>query len=243
MELDVRGRFSGNLDQLPEYQNVAVSVDRLLSLQASLSYEDVQSSLGAVDGERGRRWSVSVEGDRVNGATFARLSATFDAGRPNGIAHSSFWLRSAAGLSPQPADEPFANFYFGAFGNNYVDRGTEKRYRDVGSFPGLALNELGGRNFVKALIEWALPPLRFERVGTPGAYLTWCRPAVFVGGLATNLDSADRRRTAVSAGAQADFRFTVVSTLDLTLSAGVAVAAANGQAPRPEAMLSLKILR
>ena len=64
--------------------------------------------------------------------------------------HSSIWLRSAAGLSPGDLDDPFANFYFGAFGNNWVDHRDEKRYRDVYSFPGASLNEIAGRNFVKS---------------------------------------------------------------------------------------------
>jgi hypothetical protein len=68
------------------------------------------------------------------------------------------------------------------------------------------------------------------------------RPAIFTGGLATNLDRGDRRMAA-NAGAQVDFRFTVLSTLDLTLSAGVAVAAATGRPPGGEAMVSLKVLR
>jgi hypothetical protein len=29
------------------------------------------------------------------------------------------------------ADDPYANFYFGGFGNNYVDRGKAKRYRST----------------------------------------------------------------------------------------------------------------
>ena len=71
------------------------------------------------------------------------------------------------------------------------------------SFPGAELNEIGGRNFVKSTIEWNLPPWRFRRAGTPGFYATWMRPAVFVDGLATNLDAPScaarrhrRRRTA-----------------------------------------------
>ena len=62
-----------------------------------------------------------------------------------------------------------------------------------------------------------LPPWRFRRVGIPGFYATWARPAVFVTALATNLDAAggaarrhQRRRTdrfpvrrAVGAGSDA----------------------------------------
>ena len=44
-------------------------------------------------------------------------------------------------------------------------------------------------------------------------------------------------------GAQLDFRFGLLSTLELTVSAGAAVAFEDGYAPRREAMLSVKILK
>ena len=40
------------------------------------------------------------------------------------FAHSSIWLRSAAGIGTGNRDNPVANFYFGGFGNNYVDSGN-----------------------------------------------------------------------------------------------------------------------
>ena len=61
--------------------------------------------------------------------------------------------------------------------------------------------------------------------------------------LATNLDDSGLRRTLGSFGGQLDLRFTLLSRLDMTLSAGYAVAVEQGRAPRDEAMLSLKVLR
>jgi hypothetical protein len=169
--------------------------------------------------------------------------ATFDRGLALPIAHSSLWFRHAAGFSPGDRTDPFASFYFGGFGNNYVDRLDEKRYRADTSFPGLAINEMAGRNFLKSTIEWTLPPWRFRRAGTPGFYATWARPAVFVSDLATDLDASSGRRHAVNAGAQVDFRLAALSTLDLTLSVGGAIVVERAYRPRHEAMLSLKILR
>jgi hypothetical protein len=124
-----------------------------------------------------------------------------------------------------------------------VDRGDEKRYRHVESFPGAELNEIPGRNFARAMLEWNLPPWRFRRMGTPGLHATWLRPALFVTGLTTDMESARFRRTAMSTGGQVDVRFTVLSNLDMTLSVGGAVALEDGVAPRREAMVSLKVLR
>jgi hypothetical protein len=152
-------------------------------------------------------------------------------------------VRTAAGFSPRDRTEPFANFFFGRFGNNYVDRGDEKRYRSVESFPGAELNEISGRNFAKATLEWNLPPWRFRRLGTPGLHATWLRPAVFATGLTTDVDDEEFRHTAIALGGQIDVRFTVLSNLDMTLSAGGAVALEQGLRPRREIMVSLKVLR
>ena len=243
LELDLSGRVAGNLDRLPEYQNVAVDVGTLVTLKAALGYTFVRNSLGYVDEETGRKWSVELRTDVVNGEAFPKLHGTFDRGVALRAGHSSLWLRTAAGYSPRDRSQPFANFFFGGFGNNYVDHRDEKRYRHVESFPGVELNAIPGRNFAKGTVEWNLPPWRFARAGTPGLHATWLRPAVFVTGLATNLDDTGFRRSAISTGAQFDVRFTVLSNLDMTLSAGAAIAFEHDQPARRQAMLSLKVLR
>ncbi len=242
LDLDVGVDAAGNLDRLPDYQNVAVDIARLYTLDARLTYADVRNSLGSVDDETGRRWSFVVDANYSDGAPVSRFYGTFDRGWALPAAHSSLWLRGAAGLSPRSRDEPLANFYFGGFGNNYVDHGNEKRYREYYSFPGAALNAVPGRNFVKGLIEWNLPPIRLQHAGTPGFYATWLRPAVFVGGLVTNLDAPDARTEIADVGGQLDIRLSALSALDLTLSIGGAAAFDDGRVRR-EAMISLKILR
>lgn len=243
LTLNVKGQLSGNLDQLPEFQNVAVDVTRLATLTADLSYSNVRSSLGSVDDEAGTRWSVVARGDRVNGGSFARVRGTYDLGVPLPMGHSSVWLRGAAGLSPQDASEPFANFYFGGFGNNYVDYRDVKRYREYSAFPGAELNEIGGRNFVKGTAELNLPPLRFSRLGTPGFYASWIRPALFASALATNLDDSALQRKATSVGAQLDLKLTAMSSVDLTVAFGAGVTFEQGRAARREIMASLTLLR
>ena len=244
LDLDIDATYSGNLDRLPEYQNIAIDVRRLATVEARLHYTDVRNSLGSVDEETGRKWSVVGKGDAVHGVLVPKVYGTFDRGWALPAGHSSLWIRGSAGMSPRPTTEPFANFYFGGFGNNWVDHQDEKRYRDYYAFPGAEINEIPGRNFVKSTVEWNLPPLRFRRAGTPGFYAAWMRPAVFAGGLATNLDaSGAARERAADVGAQLDFRFGVLSALDMTISVGAATAFRSATGPRHEAMLSLKILR
>ena len=243
LDLTVGGSYSGNLDALPAYQNVPVKVTKLAALDARLSYSNTTGSMGRVDDEKGQKATVYAELDRVDGKMVFGTYGTFDMGFALPIPHSSVWSRSAAGVSPNDVNNLFANFYFGGFGNNWVDRRPEKRYREFYSFPGLKLNEVGGRNFVKSAIEWNLPPWRFSNIGKPGFYLTWMRPAVFVGGVATNLDAPEIRRAVTDVGAQLDFRFTVLSNLDMTLSVGGAAAFERGHPPRRELMISLRVLR
>jgi hypothetical protein len=243
LELELDGSYSGNLDRLPESQNVVVDVRRLGSAEARLHFTNVRNSLGYVDDETGTKWSAVAHADAVQGEVVTRWLGTLDHGWALAAGHSSLWLRGAAGFSPQRRDDPFANFYFGGFGNNWVDARDEKRYREYYSFPGFSIDEVPGRNFVKTIAEWNLPPLRFTHAGTPGFYATWVRPAVFVGGLITNFDDSSVQRRALDAGGQLDVRFSVLSALDMTVSAGAAVAFPANGPRRGEAMLSLKILR
>jgi hypothetical protein len=243
LDLEVDASLAGNLDQLPEFQNVAVSVDRLLEIDARLEYSYVRRSLGAVDDETGTLWTAVTQASRVDSRLFTRFRGTYDRGFALPIGHSSIWFRQAAGFSPHDREQPFANFFFGGFGNNYVDHLNDKRYRETYSLPGAELNEIGGRNFVKSTIELNLPPLRFQNLGTPGFYAPWLRPAMFVSGLATNLDDRPSQRRILSAGGQIDLNISVLSALELTLSVGAGVAVEDAQPLRRELMFSLKVFR
>jgi len=243
LNLDVDVTYYGDLEQLPDFQGIPTNFDSTLATRARLGYRNTRHSLGHVDEEKGNAWEVTFAGDRAGGKSFPKFLGSLDQGFALPIKHSSIWLRGAAGLSPEDPDEPFANFYFGGFRNNWVDHREEKRYRSWYSFPGLEINEIGGRNFAKGTLEWNVPPVRFRGVGKPGFYLSWARPAVFASLLATNLDDDSRRRTLVNAGSQVDLRFTILSRLDMTVSGGYAVAFEDGFAPRREWMASLRVLR
>jgi hypothetical protein len=92
------------------------------------------------------------------------------------------------------------------------------------------------------MLEWSFPPVRFERVGTPGFYLSWARPALFATSLVTNLDRSEIRQDAGSIGIQVDFRFTILSRMDMTLSFGYATGLYGESESSDELMVSLKVL-
>ncbi len=116
-----------------------------------------------------------------------------------------------------------------------------QRYREYYSFPGAKLNEIGGKTYAKGMVEWCLPPLRFQHLGTTQCFATWVRPGLFVAALATDFDNADFRREVYDVGAQMDFRIIVLSTMNLTVSLGYAMAFEDGRKPVDEIMISLKI--
>jgi hypothetical protein len=243
LDLTLNASHFTGMDALPRYQDIPATFDTLSSLYADLEYSHVKRSLGAVDDEKGFTWRLGTALNYVDSETIPKVLAGFDFGFALPWKHSSIWLRNAAGgASGEPNDE-FANFFFGGFGNNYVDRAEVKRYRDFYSMPGFELNTVPGRNFYRAMLEWNLPPIRFTRVGTPGFYMSWARPALFVSALSTNLDDSTIRQDVQSAGLQVDFRFTILSRMDMTLSFGYAKGFGNDIIPDDEEfMLSLKIL-
>jgi hypothetical protein len=243
LEFSTELNHYANIDALPRYQNVPASTDKLTSLYARLGFSHIRSSLGHVDDEKGIKWSIVASANRVDGDVIPKLGGNFDFGFALPLKNSSIWFRNAVGVAFGAADDEFANFFFGGFGNNYVDHQEVKRYREFYAMPGFELNSVYGRNFHRALLEWNLPPIRFSRAGTSKFYSSWARPAIFASSLTTNLDDSALRQEVTSIGAQLDFRFKVKSRYPLTLSFGYAKGFGNDTIPDDEEfMLSLRIL-
>jgi hypothetical protein len=108
---------------------------RLVQGQVGLHYTDVRRSIGAVDDEKGISWSLDAKGSQAQGTDSAA------------VGHVEPWLsRSFAALVDLAAyrrrgangdrSNSLANFYFGGFGNNYVDDGPIQRYREYNTLPG-----------------------------------------------------------------------------------------------------------
>ena len=275
LSMTVDGAYYGGLDTLPYYQNVASPADRLATAFVKFDFENLRASLGGVTAEKGQSAKLYLSetytpGSACNpalapggvcdvetappGGLYPQILATYDVGFQLPLAHSSIWLRNAAGAGIGDPLNPYAQFFFGAFGNNWVDNGVISRYREFYAFPGLAINEVGGRTFAKSILEWNLPPIRFLRFGTPGFYGSWIRTSLFLGGLFTNFDhrydtiGTPKEQVKIAqaigdAGVQMDLRFTWLARLDMTLSVGYAAAFESGVATRHEAMISLKVMQ
>ena len=242
LDLSIAAAYFTGLDTLPLNQNVPSEFSEIVSGQIELDYTDTRRSQGSVDHEKGYRWDVAANVDQAGGDTVSRLRGGLDFGFALPLGNASVWLYNAAGVAGGNRDNSLASFYFGGFGNNYVDDGEVKRYREYDSFPGFEIDELAGRSFGKSVLELNLPPVRFEEVGSPGFFLGWARPALFVGALAAKPADGSERRTVYDAGAQVDLTFTVLNRLNMTLSFGYAAGFEDGRKLDEEWMLSLKIL-
>jgi hypothetical protein len=242
LDLDWSVAGYAGLDRVPDYQNVSAPYDKFLTGRIALSYSRLERTLGAVDDEKGIRWKLASQGNAVNSNFYPRFYGAMDVGFLTPLRNSPVWIRSSAGKSIGDRKQPFANFYFGGFGNNYVDRLDVSRYREYYSFPGVELNEIGATDFVKSMVEWNLPPLRFRRLGTTWLYCNWMRLSMFSGVIGGNLASSADRQGVGNAGMQLDFRVAISSYLNTTFSVGGAVAKDRHGRTSQELMISLKLL-
>jgi hypothetical protein len=237
-----RVAYYGDLDSLPGFQNVPSPSDKLFTADIGLVSKNARASIAHVDDEKGINWSINAHLYSAAGDTIPALYGQWDAGFQLPIRHSSIWWRNGAGVSFGDRENPLANAYFGGYGNNYVDDGDAKRYRDLFRMPGFEIDALQGKSFAKSMLEWNLPPLRFESAGTPGFYASWLRPAVFATALVTDPGNGDFRQEAYNAGIQLDLQLQVMHRLPMMLSVGYARGFEGNGAGKDEWMVSFKVL-
>jgi len=245
MDFVAKVAYYGDLVTLPGFQNVLSPTRNLVTAEAGFISVDTRASPGAVDAETGHIWSIKAHTYEAAGDFIPRLTGTFDVGFPLPLDHSSIWLRSGVSVSAGARANPLANFYLGGFGNNYVDseaNGSAQRYRELLSMPGYELDALQSKSLLKSMLEWCVPPLRFEALGSPGFYLSWARPELFVSALATDFNNATYRHEAYDVGAQLDFQLHVMHRMPMMLSAGIARGFGGGGLATTEFMLSLQVL-
>lgn len=231
----------GDMDRLPDYQNVVATSSSLFTSQLGLKYSYLDKSQGAVDDEKGTEWSVFSRLNYAASKGSPLIWANYSRGVLLPLRNSSVWFRASAGKAFGNNANPFANFYFGAFGNNYVDHRSIDHYREFYSFPGVALNEIGATSFGKVTGEWNLPAVKFRHVGSTWLYANWARLSLFSSGLFTNFGTAANRLYNVDLGSQLDIRVVLFTYLNTTFSAGYAAATDQHARVSNEYMISLKI--
>jgi len=240
LDLFATGAVYTGLERLPNAQNIP-SPSNIESVEIGAKYHDFRQSLGGVDHEKGFAWRVLADLDYAEGSAYPKLYGGIDYGLPLPLDNSSIWVYAHAGTAAGHRDSPLAAFYFGSFRNNYVDNRPVKRYREMESFPGFSIDEIEARRFAKLTGEVNLPPVRFAEVGTPAFFLSYVRPAVFGGFMATEAPDKSGHHYA-DFGAQLDLAFTVALRLPMVFSVGAAGGWRDGRYRKTEWMASLKIL-
>jgi len=241
-QLDIFGSAAAyfGLAQLPGAQNI-VSPKDLRSAEMGLHYTNTTKAQGGVDHEKGIEGRIAVGTDQAEGHFYPKIYGNFDVGTALPWSNSSAWLYAHAGTVGGMRSSPLAAYYFGSFQNNYVDDRSEKRYRELESFPGFDIDEIAARSFGKVTGEVNLPPIRFAELGTAAFYLSHLRPAVFAGAMATE-DPAGHGHHYYDLGAQLDLNFTVAMRLPMIFSVGAAGGWADGHYRKTELLASLKIM-
>jgi hypothetical protein len=246
------------LEKLPFYQNVPV-FQEYVSAFGQLGYANMRTSIGGLGKEKGIGWQLNGLLNVINPdesdttaasrSVYSRLWLNVDIGFRLPWAHSSVWLRPSVGQSFAPREDPInplSTFYFGGFGNNWVDHRPVERYREFYALPGTGLYgsqdeiNLDGANYAKAMVEWVLPPLRFSNLGKPTFYLNSAQLAFFTTAITTNVDDDALDGTVFDVGGQLNVRLVSLFSLPYTFSVGYA-AAFKGSRRSDEWMVSLKI--
>jgi len=229
------------LDELPFSQDVSIDAKTIVECNTDITYKNLQSSQGSIDDEKGYILGSHINLSYAKDKMHVLLHSQADYGIPLFINHSSIWLRTAGGVSPGKRNDPFDNFYIGGFQNNWVDDKDVQRYREWNSFPGKDISSISGTNFLKAMLEFELPPLRFRESGIIPFYLRWMRTSLFSSALATNIENSTLRKMYYNIGVQVDFQFVALSLLRTYLSFGYAAAVDNDKNYTHEFMMSLKL--
>jgi len=236
----VSGAYFFDLKTLPLYQNVRSNVSQLFMADLSINYSELRRSLGAVEPERGFEYKLTLHNDYAGNANFLKAYGNANFGWLLPIRNSSVWMRLFAGKSFGDDASPFNYFYFGGFGNNYLDNNSVQRYREMYSMPGAEINSIAANEFAKATFEWNLPPLRLRKFGFLPAYITYSRLSLFSSALVNDFSRINDGAVVASLGAQVDFELSLFYLLKTHLSFGYAQAYNKWSKPSNEFMISLK---
>ncbi len=233
----------GNLEVLPQYQNITTPIRNFQMATASVGVEKRRKTLGAVDHEKGYSLGVETSGILAKGDLYPSLVSDNAIGfLVPGIRNTSFWIRNSTGFSLGDRSSPLSRFYFGGFRNNYIDWQPAEQYRKPLAFPGVGIDEIEARHYLKNMGELNLKPLRLRNAGLTWLYPVYVKASLFSTHLLTDFDNREVRRNIFNFGGQVDVQLVLFSYMKSTWSAGYALKAEKGVPNMQQWMFSLKLL-
>jgi hypothetical protein len=230
----------GDLETLPFYQNIASDYTELYIATINYHKSYLRKSLGAIEPEKGYDWSVYAYTSFARETFYPQLINNFDFGFLLPLRNTSLWFRTSAGQSFGESDKTNSYFYFGGFGNNFVDYRAAQQYRDMSSFPGVEIDEISALNYGKLTTEIDFKPIRFRKLGLLGFYSTYARFSLFGMGLFTNFANDQVQQNFFATGIQLDMELVLFTLLKSTLSFGFS-RAYGPMLPNDQFMVSLKL--
>lgn len=241
--LDLTAITYGNLEVLPQYQNITSPIKNMQSASAVFSIEKLRKTLGGIDDEKGFKWEMNLSGTMAGGNLYPSVESYQSIGvLVPGIRNTSFWVRNSIGQSLGDRTSALSHYYFGGFRNNYIDWQPTEQYRKPLAFPGAQIDEIEAWNYCKTLGEFNLKPFRLRDVGTSWLYPTYLKTSFFAAHLLTDFDKKDLMRNIFNAGIQADLQLVLFTYMKTTWSAGYAVMFENGKENKGQFMFSVKLL-
>jgi hypothetical protein len=230
----------GGLETLPGYQNIESDYRNLFVGTVNYHKSLLRKSLGAIEPEQGYDWNVYAYSLFAEKTFYPQLINNFDLGFLLPLRNTSLWFRTSLGQSLGRSDKTNSYFYFGGFGNNFLDYRSSQQYREMSSFPGMEIDAISALNYGKFSAELNLKPIRFRKLGFKGLYSTYGRVTLFGMGLFTNLANDQPQTNYYASGIQLDLEIVLFSMLKSTLSLGYS--RAYGEMPsKDQFMISLKL--
>ncbi len=132
--------------------------------QSVLESADLRRSIGSVDNEEGTKWTATLMTFHINPKQFKHVGGIhleWERYTTWACPHNIFVLNLSAGARHTEKRLAQGKFYFGGFGNRYLENEPVEQYRKVFRFPGVQIYDLVTDRFSKVSIENKLPPLRF----------------------------------------------------------------------------------
>lgn len=233
----------GMLEVLPGYQEIEAPIRNMQVASVAFGVSKLRKTLGGVDDERGFSWDINATTYLAKGEFYPSFVSDQSAGfLIPFIRNTSFWIRNSVGVSLGDRASSLSYFYFGGFGNNYVDWQPSEQYRNTLSFPGARINQLPAYTYVRTMGELNLMPIRLRNVGTTWLYPTYIKPSFFGAHLMTGFDRRQQMAHVFNCGGQIDIQLVLFSYLKTTWSFGYAKMFRAGEKSTNQFMLSLKLL-
>ncbi len=203
---------------------VPISTPNFVSLETSLHSNHVRRAIGSADTEHGNDWTMTLMALGLRNQDLqvvGGLHGEWNHYRTWGWHHNVLHTQVAAGYLHTEEGLGLGQFYFGGFGNQYLEDKPVKQYRDSFRFPGIPIHSVSVDRFAKVMVEHNLPPWRFRNLSVGRHYLshidaTWFTQGLFAG--------SPRGSLWWNWGAQINLVFKHWSNLETTLSAGLAQA-------------------